>query len=183
VDEKQVLREKMFLELKNLEKEEKERRNAVIREKFFSNINFKDANFIMSYVSKPYEVDTWRIIKQSLEMGKKIAVPCVLKGERLMVPALILDHKELSLGPYGVYQPHPDNIRQVDLNQLDLVLVPGIAFDKEGNRLGHGRGYFDRFLKKLPRHVHIMGLAYEFQILPKLPISQKDFPMSSLIYG
>ncbi|MDP8234446.1 MAG: 5-formyltetrahydrofolate cyclo-ligase, partial [Candidatus Saelkia tenebricola] len=74
MDEKSLIRGKMFLELKNLENKEKERRNARIKEKLFSNIKFKNANLIMSYVSKPYEVDTWRIIEKSLEMGKKIAV-------------------------------------------------------------------------------------------------------------
>ena len=182
VDSKDKIRDIMFSQLENMNKEEKERRNLRIRERLFLNPKFQKANIIMSYVSKSYEVDTWTIIEKSLEMGKKVAVPYVLKGDRLMLPSLILDCKELVKGSYGVYQPHPDNIRRVDLNQLDLLLVPGVAFDKAGNRLGHGKGYYDRFLKKVP-YTYSLGLSYEFQVLERLPISMLDRPVSSLIYA
>ncbi len=181
--QKEDLREQMLYKLKILDQKEKERRNARIKERLLSEAKFKNANYIMSYVSKPYEVDTWEIIKCSLEMGKKVAVPYVLKEERVMLPALILDPQELILGPYGVHQPHPDNIRQVDLSQIEIILVPGIAFDKAGNRLGHGKGYFDRFLRNIPSRIHSIGLAYEFQILQSLPVSPNDVPVSALIYA
>ena len=180
VDSKDKIRDIMFSQLESMNKEEKERRNLRIRERLFLNPKFQKANIIMSYVSKSYEVDTWTIIEKSLEMGKKVAVPYVLKDERLIFPSLVLDCKELVKGPYGVYQPHPDNIRRVDLNQLDLLLVPGIAFDKAGNRLGHGKGYYDRFLKKVP-YTYSLGLSYNFQIIDFLPISNLDRPVSSLI--
>jgi len=183
MQEKNIIREKMLKKLKSLDKEEKERRNAGIREKLFSDYKFRNANFIMSYVSKPYEVDTWKIISRSLEMGKKVAVPYVLREKKVMFPSLILDPKELVLGSYGIYQPHPDNLRQVDLSQIEIILVPGIAFDDKGNRLGHGQGYFDRFLKKVPQNTYTIGLAYEFQILKSLPISKEDVAVSTLIYS
>jgi 5-formyltetrahydrofolate cyclo-ligase len=182
VDSKDIIRDKMLSQLEGIDKKEKERRDLRIRERLFLNPKFQKANIIMSYVSKSYEVDTWTIIEKSLEMGKKIAVPYVLKGDRLILPSLVLDCKELVKGPYGVYQPHPDNIRRIDLNQLDLLLVPGVAFDKAGNRLGHGKGYYDRFLKKAP-YTYSLGLSYEFQVLESLPISEFDRPVSSLIYA
>jgi len=183
MENKVEIRQKMLEKLKNMDKEEKERRNARIREKLFSYDRFKKANVIMSYVSKSYEVDTWEIIKRSLEMGKKVAVPFILKEERLIFPALILDPGELTPGPFGVYQPPPDNLRQLNLNQIEIILVPGLAFDNQGNRLGHGQGYFDRFLKKIPCNIHTVGLAYEFQVLNALPFSPEDIPVSTLIYG
>ncbi len=182
MDQKDMIRKELLTKLNNLNKDEKERRNARIREKLFSEKKFKNANFIMSYVSKRYEVDSWEIIRKSLEMGKKVAVPYVLKEERVMIPSLILDPAELLPGPYGVYQPHSDNVRQVDFNQLEIVLVPGIAFDRDGNRLGHGQGYFDRFLKKIPK-TYSIGLAYELQILNSLPIFEEDIPVTALIYA
>ncbi len=180
VANKDKIRDEMFSKLESMDMKEKERRNQRIREKLFLNPKFQNANIIMSYVSKSYEVDTWTIIEKSLEMGKRIAVPYVLKGDRFILPSLVLDCKELVKGPYGVYQPHPDNIRRVDLNQLDLLIVPGVAFDKSGNRLGHGKGYYDRFLKKVP-YTHSIGLSYEFQVLDSLPVSTFDRPVSSLI--
>ncbi|MDP8215931.1 MAG: 5-formyltetrahydrofolate cyclo-ligase [Candidatus Kaelpia imicola] len=182
MNNKDKIREEMFSKLKSMDKEEKERRNLGIRERLFLNPKFQKANIIMSYVSKSYEVDTWMIIEKSLEMGKKIAVPYVLKGDRLILPSLVLDCKELTEGPYGVYQPHHDNIRRVDLSRLDLLLIPGIAFDRAGNRLGHGKGYYDRFLKKTP-YTYSLGLSYEFQVIDCLPISEFDRPVSSLIYA
>jgi len=183
MEEKEKIRQKMLEQLKNMDKEEKERRNARIREKLFSYDRFKRASIVMSYVSKGYEVDTWEIIKRSLEMGKKVAVPFILKEGRLILPSLILDPKELIPGPFGVCQPHPDNLRQLNLNQIEIILVPGLAFDRQGNRLGHGQGYFDRFLKKIPPNIHTIGLAYEFQILNTLPFGPEDIPVSTLIYG
>lgn len=180
---KAEIRREMLEKLKNMDKEEKERRNARIREKLFSYDRFKKANVIMSYVSKPYEVDTWDIIKRSLEMGKKVAVPFILEQERLILPSLIVDHRELIPGPFGIYQPHPDNLRQLNLNQIEIILVPGLAFDKQGNRIGHGQGYFDRFLKKISPNAHTIGLAYEFQILNTLPFDPEDIPVSTLISG
>ncbi|MDP8253110.1 MAG: 5-formyltetrahydrofolate cyclo-ligase [Candidatus Kaelpia aquatica] len=182
VDRKDKIRDKMLSQLEGMDKKEKERRSLRIRERLFLNPKFQKANIIMSYVSKSYEVDTWTIIEKSLEMGKKIAVPYVLKGEKLMFPSLVLDCKELVRGPYEIYQPHPDNIRRVDLSRLDLLLVPGLAFDKAGNRLGHGEGYYDRFLKKTP-YTYSLGLSYEFQVIDCLPISEFDRPVSSLIYA
>lgn len=183
MQDKESIRKQLLLRLRNLDPEEKERRNKRVREKLFSNERFKRANFIMSYVSKPYEVDTWEIIKRSLEMGKKVAVPFIVKEKGLIIPSLILDPKELVLGPYGICQPHPDNLRQVDLDQIEIILVPGIAFDKDGNRLGHGKGYFDSFLRKIPKATYTIGLAYEFQILKDLPISKADIPVSTVIYA
>lgn len=180
---KESIRETLFRKLKILDKEERERRNARIREKLFSEAKFKNANLIMSYVSKPYEVDTWEIIRASLEMGKKVAVPYVLRERRLMLASMILNLRELVLGPYGIYQPHRENLRIVELNQIEIILVPGIAFDRKCNRLGHGQGYFDRFLKKISMPTYTIGLAYEFQILKSLPVSRGDIPLSTLIYA
>jgi 5-formyltetrahydrofolate cyclo-ligase len=181
--EKSELRTTMLDKLKNMEKRDKERRNELIREKLFSLPEYKNSNLIMSYVSLDYEVDTWQIIKKSLETGKKVAVPVVMKEEMALVPSLIVDPAELKPGPYGVFQPDKKNMRALELYQIDIIIVPGIAFDYQGNRLGHGRGYFDRFLKKVPLDIPRIGLAYGIQILDHLPISCLDVPVSKLIYA
>ena len=139
----------------------------------------------MFYISKDGEVDTIQMIKDDLRMGKKVVVPMTLVKEKKIIPSELKDYKkELSKGPYGIYQPKKPFMRKVLLKDIDLVVVPGLAFDHSGNRLGRGGGYFDRFLTKLKkRNIPMFGLAFKFQILKRLPVLPHDIPVTKLIFA
>jgi 5-formyltetrahydrofolate cyclo-ligase len=89
------------------------------------------------------------------------------------------DHAKLKLGPYGVHEPVEEKCLR--LADLDLIIVPGLAFDKSGNRLGRGKGYYDRFLSKLPSDTQSVGLAFDFQILPFVPTTEHDVSVTRVI--
>ena len=90
-------------------------------------------------------------------------------------------NERLIKGPYGVRQPSART--GVSLSKLDVVVVPGVAFDRRGNRLGRGKGYYDRFLKKLPKKTHRIGLAFDFQILPAMPVSRHDLGVDKVLFA
>ena len=143
---------------------------------------FKKAKCVMFYVSKHYEVSTHDMIDESIAMGKKVVVPITLKEEKMLKPSELKDRKtELVEGHYGVHQPHEKHIRPVSLEEVNLMLIPGLAFDRSGHRLGHGGGYYDRFLEKMPPTVFTVGLAFGFQVVDELPRYPTDIPVNKLL--
>jgi 5-formyltetrahydrofolate cyclo-ligase len=149
--EKQRLREEILKKLKSQDKEELFAKSLAIEQKLFELEEFKKARCVIFYVSFGGEVYTHRMIDESMEMGKLVGVPCVIEGKEDLVLSLITDRaRQLERGPLGVKQPRVGEIKPIQYEEMDLVVAPGVAFDKNRNRLGRGKGYYDRFLKKLP---------------------------------
>jgi len=180
--QKQLLREQILERLHNISREEKDRKVKDLKDKLFSLDEFKKAKCVMFYVSKHYEVDTHEMIDESINMGKKVVVPITLKEEKTLRPSELKDReKELIKSHYGIHEPHERHIRPVPLDEVDLMVVPGLAFDKSGHRLGHGGGYYDRFLEKTPPKVFIVGLAFRFQVVEELPRHATDIPVNRIL--
>ena len=143
---------------------------------------FRRARFVCCYVALPYEVQTWRMIEDVLSRGKRVAVPVVQPGSnRLRLSEVRDPDAELLPGAFGVWEPVHSALRPVDPGDLDLVLVPGLAFDRAGHRLGHGLGYYDRFLASLPRSIPTVGLAFAWQLVDRLPTSPHDYAVSAVL--
>lgn len=170
---KQGFRIKLLTKRQNLSFAWKKWADSKIRAKLFRFSLFQKAKKIFCYVSKPDEVDTLEIIHYIFQhakqdeiivsrLKKRVVVPKV-KGKKLdLFEIHHFDH--LEQGTFGIFEPqkHRPKIRPED---IDLAIIPGIAFDKYGHRIGYGHGYFDRFLKKLT--CHKIGLAYGFQVIEK----------------
>jgi len=111
-------------------------------------------------------------------MGKRVCVPVILKEERHLIAGEIKDRREdLESQHFGIYQPKSGRVKEVPLEDIDLVVVPGIAFDKKNMRLGRGHGYYDRFLSGLPKPTKAIGLAFDFQVVENLPQDSHDIPV------
>lgn len=132
---------------------------------------FQRARCIQTYVALRHEVDTQALIPRLLQQGKRVAVPRVESGQELQ-QYFIQDFFELQIGAFGILEPRPDPSQCVAAESFDLVLVPGLAFDRAGHRLGAGKGYYDRFLAgiKAPK----IALAFAFQIVGQVPIEPHD---------
>ena len=179
---KKKLREELLEKLHSISMDEKERKVEELKSKLFSLTEYKNAKCVMFYVSKHYEVNTHKMIDETIATGKKVVVPITLKEEKILKPSELKDReKELIKGHYGIHQPHEDHIRPVPLKEVDLMVVPGLAFDKQGHRLGHGGGYYDRFLEKAPDTIFTIGLAFSFQLVDKLPTHDTDIPVNKVI--
>ncbi len=143
---------------------------------------FVRARGIACYVNKDTEVDTRILIRKALDRQKHVLIPVIKKGEVDLFFSEIKDlGKELTRGTFGVPEPKPEFVRPFGLDAIDLIIVPGIAWDKNGYRLGWGRGYFDRVLQKLPPHVKSAGLAFNLQLINQVPRDQFDVPVNMVI--
>ncbi|HOX54709.1 MAG TPA: 5-formyltetrahydrofolate cyclo-ligase [Candidatus Omnitrophota bacterium] len=177
---KQQLRASMLSQLSKLKEVDRADKSFSIQQKLFETLEFKKAKIILFYASLKTEVETDRMIKEAQAQGKLIGLPVVL--EKNLVPFLAKDFpKNLHLGPYDIRQPKKEFSHPVSLADIDLVIVPGIAFDNSCNRLGRGKGYYDRFLKTLPKETATIGLAFDFQIVDNLPHSSIDLPVNKII--
>ena len=153
-----------------------------IEKKVFSHPLFKAAKTVMFYVTHRSEVDTSKMIKSSLKNGKIVVVPKVNLHKKGEMSAVQIRHltKDLEHGFYGIFEPRMDRCRVVDEKEIELIFVPGMVFDERGNRIGYGKGFYDRWLKKFKRKVRI-GLAYDFQVIREVPTTKKDVRMGSIV--
>jgi len=175
---------KNILERLSFQKEVERLKNSnIIKDKLCASAEFKNARTILFYASFDGEVDTWGMMIEAKRQGKTIALPVMSESQEAIIPSRVLDlENELTIGPYGIKQPKQSCMRPVDLNDIDLVIVPGVAFDQKGNRLGRGKGYYDRLLSQTPPHIPTLGLAFTFQVLDELPeVAIHDRPVKKII--
>jgi len=145
---------------------------------------FVFSKHVFSYVSMGSEVDTRGIVKAALDRGKVISIPLTKWSNGRLVPTRIYSLNEVGVDESGIPAPvvrMPD--RYIDPGEIDLTLVPGVAFDVEGNRLGYGAGFYDRFLAAAGNDIIACGLAFDCQVLTsgQIPVEGFDVRVSYLI--
>jgi len=140
---------------------------------------FHVSHTIMVYMALPQEVQTMLIITRARQLQKRVAVP-VIRGQELIAVALNESPMQLQRGRFGILEPcgtpcvlHPQEIA--------CIVVPGIAFDTRGGRLGFGKGYYDRFLRQLPATTYRCGLAFSVQIVSYVPQAPHDICMHGIV--
>lgn len=134
---------------------------------------YKNSTEIFIYVSYNSEVDTKNIIKKALEDNKRIYVPKVDLKHKTMDALNINSLDELSVNNYGILEPKSVDKTKFP-NKLDLIIMPGVAFDRKGNRIGYGGGYYDKFISKITYIVNKVALAYEIQIATSIQSEEHD---------
>ena len=141
------------------------------------------AETILFYVGAGSEVPTRRLIEEALQKGRTVVVP-YCAGERLGLFRLE-DMAELGPGAFGIEEPPPKlrvlPQKSVDPAQIDLAIVPGVAFDPQGGRIGQGKGYYDRFLQSIQSHAKFISPAYDCQIFPSIPTTPHDIPVDIIV--
>jgi len=179
---KQELRQRILDIIKTQKEEDAFRKSRVILDKFLALPVFVTAQTILFYASCKGEVDTFAIMDKAIELKKRVALPFVKKETEEIIPMLIRSTRELHRGTYGIPEPAFAPDRGVDVRALDLIVVPGLAFDRKNNRLGRGAGYYDRFLSRLPATTPILGLAYDFQVVDAIPgLLPHDRPVTQVL--
>ena len=180
---KSALRKKILNLLRSQKEEDRFRKSKVIQKKLFATPEFKNAKTILFYASFDGEVETFHMMKQAQRLGKKIVLPRIIKDQKKMILSSVDNlEKELVVGPYGIKEPRRHALRSLHLEEIDLAVVPGVAFDRSNNRLGRGAGYYDRFLVNFHSDIPTFGLAFNFQIVSRLPHQKRhDIPVSRVI--
>ena len=178
---KDALRKRILHQLRHQKEEVRIEKSRVIEAKLFAIPEFQRARTVLFYASFDGEVETFAMMKHAQALEMTIALPTILKRQKTITPIAVGDLKALTEGPFGIPQP-PLADHPLATQSLDLVVVPGVAFDKANNRLGRGAGYYDRFLGELPPGIPTVGLAFDFQIVERLPqLASHDHPVSRVI--
>lgn len=142
---------------------------------------YRKAKTVMFYLSSGSEVITDFMVNSALDNGKTVVVPAIENSEnRKMYAVKISRLEDACQSVCGIRQPGISPRDIVEKGDVDLVFVPGIAFDARGYRTGYGKGYYDRWLKSVPLEKTV-GLAYDFQITDKLPTEEYDIPVGVII--
>ncbi|MDI6786383.1 MAG: 5-formyltetrahydrofolate cyclo-ligase [bacterium] len=181
-DVKQKLRSEIMQKRDLLEIKEIEEKSKKIKENLFSLEEVSKAQNIFTYVNFGSEVITKEIINDLLKLKKKILVPIALLKEKKLLISEIRDlEQELEVSTYGILEPKVEYKRVVSPKEVDLVIVPGIIFDKEGFRIGYGGGFYDRLLPELKEGITYVGLAFKFQVIESFPHDINDVPVHVVI--
>jgi len=133
----------------------------------------------MVYMALPQEVQTTRIIAQVRLWQKRVAVP-VVHGNSLAAVELPDDPAQLRCGRFGILEPYGTQV-VIPPEEIGYIIVPGVAFDPRGGRLGFGKGYYDHFLSRLPATTYRCGLAFGIQVVPCVPQTSHDICMHGIV--
>lgn len=177
------MKERLRRELKNkrnsLSKNEVLEKSKQIKKILFALNEFIQASVILFYISYDNEVFTHDMIKECLTK-KVVIVPKSVKEIRSLILSKLENWDDLELGAYSILEPREDKIIEVLIDDIDLIIIPGLGFDEKGRRIGHGMGYYDKLIKKSTKALHI-GLAFECQIVEQIPTSKHDVPVDKII--
>ena len=145
-------------------------------------VEYRNSQNIMFYIATRSEVQTEEMIKTSIKMGKNIFVPIILTECTNLAPSKIIDFdNELEKDKKGILEPKREYYRLFPPEDIDLIIIPGVAFDLSGNRIGRGFGYYDNFLRKVRSSAKIIALAFEMQIVKKIITDKNDITVHKII--
>ena len=179
---KEEIRRNILKKRLSLSKEDIKNKSQQVLLYLADTVEYRNSQNIMFYAATRSEVQTEEMIKTSIKMGKNIFVPIILTECTNLVPSKIIDFdNELEKGKKGILEPKKEFYRLFPLENIDLIIIPGVAFDLRGNRIGRGFGYYDNFLRKIHTSTKIVALAFEMQIVEKIITDKNDIPVHKII--
>lgn len=169
--DKSTIRSSLLKDRKSMTEDARTRANKRIFKRITGLNAWKKGRTLLLYLPVNGEADTWPLFEEGLARKCRVLLPCCRKDEPGCMDFFRVMHKnQLALGAYNIPEPDTDVCVRMDDPQADIVLVPGVGFDRKGHRIGYGGGYYDRFLTRHPMdHALIIGLAFSCQIMDQLP--------------
>ena len=159
---------------------QKESLDEEIFKNFIKSIFYKNAKTIFIFVSFGSEVNTHKIIERAIKDGKNVCVPKINSKEKGMEVFKIESMSELKEGYFGVLEPFEEKC-EISGEDLDLIVVPGVGFDKNGYRIGYGGGFYDKFFNNMEKDVSKIALGYDIQMVDELATEKHDKRINGLI--
>lgn len=180
--DKSRIREEILSKRRSLNEKELITMSREVQKRLFFLSGFQESRTVSLYVDFDNEVMTKDMIKDCINKGKRVVIPFIRSKDRSIILSEVKDiDKELKPSTFGILEPARGYLRPVPCSEIDMVVVPGVAFDAKGGRLGYGGGYYDRLLTNVNRTAHLIGLAFEFQILKEVPQQSHDIVLESII--
>jgi 5-formyltetrahydrofolate cyclo-ligase len=178
---KKAIRQKTLEKRNRIPQEVRSVKNRMIKEKIFSLPEFMSSHTVLFYASFRSEVETSRMIKESIGSGKRVLLPKVDRENRNLRLYEIKDVSELSPGYMGIPEPSLTNDRMMSPEDVDLVVIPGAGYDYSGNRVGYGAGYYDRLLSETKKKFLVVAPAFEEQIVDMIPAEEHDVKVDIIV--
>ena len=182
-NEKEKLRKKMKELRERMAAEDVVQKSIAIANKLKLLAEYKEAKAVLFYAAKGNEVQTWQLISEAITKKKKALLPITdMKNRELKVAETSEYPKGLVEGKFGIMEP--EKRTTFPEGEIDLAIIPGVAFSEEGYRLGYGLGFYDKLISRLRServNIRKIGLAYDFQIVDKIPKQEHDQRMDMII--
>jgi len=178
---KDIVRDTVLIERRQLSVEDYMERSLRVVGRLRATHMYAKAKSVLLYMSKEREVFTHGLVAEALKEGKGVALPRTNRKTDLLEIYLVDDAGKLTKGSFGVEEPVADQSNKIEVSQLDLLVIPGAAFDRQGFRLGWGKGYYDKLLAGLKNCSKTCALAFGFQVLRQIPHEAHDVPVDFII--
>ena len=176
---KQKLRYQVRAALRQIPAQQRATASTQARALLKAQTQWRAAQSILFFASLPEELDVWPLMAEALAAGKRVALPRFVPAARGYEAFQVLDPEtDLELGQFGIREPR-GRCARFSLGRLDLILVPGIAFDLQGGRLGRGKGYYDQLLGGLRGNK--CGVAFDQQVLDEIPMAPHDMRLDCIL--
>lgn len=172
---KHEIRDSIEKALGTLSESEINEKTKKIENRLFGFANFLEANIVLLYINSTSEINSFDIIKRCIKYKKIVVLPAfdVIKYKMTLMKIDNVD-ADLTLGPRGILEPDAGKCNVVPIECIDIAIIPGVAFDEKGGRIGSGDGYYDRLIPKLPITTRKVALAFEGQIIPQVQMESHD---------
>ncbi len=180
MNDKREIRKRLIGLRNAIPREEIEEKSHAIQQRVMGLEAVRSASTLMVYLSFGSEVDLDGLIRWCWEEGKRIVVPVCRPENRALTACRIDGFDELETGHYGIRAPKAGLIRPLPGGEIDVILVPAVAFDRRGYRIGYGGGYYDRFLPQAPQAAKI-GVAFASQVIKEIPVDGYDLPVDMIV--
>ena len=176
------IRNEMALQIGKLSAAELKEKTREIENRLFEFANFLESKIVLLYVSGVNEVSSESVIKRSFDHNKIVVLPKINNGSKSISLYKIDEYpKGLMTGTDGRLEPNPDKCRKVPIDCIDIAIIPGVAFDEKGGRIGPGDGFYDRLIPHLPITTRKVALALDNQIMTQVPTESHDKQVDIII--
>ena len=176
------LRKQLLASRNALPLEDRERFSELITRSVLALDEYRRARAVMAYMTFGSEFMTQSFVHHVLREGKMLVLPRIRRADNCLELYQVRDfNTELAAGPWGISEPRPEVSNAVALTSVDFVLVPGLGFNVEGDRLGYGRGYYDRLLVDRVPRTALVAAAFSVQLVADVPIGEHDIPVDIVV--
>lgn len=161
--------------LEALSEDELSEKLKKIEEQLFDFANFMEARTALLYMKRSFEVDTTNIIQGCFKRKKNVVLPAfdIAKHKMKLMKVENLE-SNVKVGPLGMPEPDPEQCKPVPIDHIDIAVIPGLAFDEKGGRIGFGEGHYNRLIAKLPTTTRKIAVAFEEQIVGQIPMDSRN---------
>lgn len=176
---KEIVRMQNLSKRNSLSKQEVKKKSLLIEENLLRLPEFEKAESAMFYYGIDNEVETQNLIEKALQAGKKVFLPVTDFAKRKITPTEISSLESLQKTKKGLLEPKSG--KEAKATDLDIIIVPGIAFDRQGSRIGTGRGFYDNLLRRVSTKIPLVGLCFEENLEESLPHESHDVKMDIVV--